>query len=53
MGASTLIVIVLYRREFRSTALRALRDGKVFEEPLPKSDTEKDSGKESDKETQH
>ena len=53
MGASTLIVIVLYRREFRSTALRALRDGKGFEETLPKSDTEKESGKESDKETQH
>ncbi len=29
------VVIVLYRREFCSTALEALRAGKVFEEPLP------------------
>ena len=35
MAASTLVVIVLYRREFCSAALDALRSGKVFEEPLP------------------
>ena len=35
MAASTLVVVVLYRREFCSTALEALRAGKVFEEPLP------------------
>jgi len=33
--ASTVVVIVLYRREFCSDALTALRSGKVFEEPLP------------------
>ena len=33
--ASTLIVVVLYRREFHSRALRNLRSGKVFEEPAP------------------
>jgi uncharacterized membrane protein len=37
--ASTVVVIVLYRREFCSDALAALRSGKVFEEPVPgKSD---------------
>lgn len=35
MGASTLVVVVLYRREFCSDALGALRSGKVFEETLP------------------
>ncbi len=34
LAASTLVVIVLYRREFHSDALNALRDGKVFEESL-------------------
>ncbi|MDF0752447.1 DUF599 domain-containing protein [Marinobacter sp. 71-i] len=48
IGASTLVVIILYRREFRSDALLALRSGKVFEEPLPKAE----AGKEADKETQ-
>ncbi|MCH8498962.1 MAG: DUF599 domain-containing protein [Marinobacter sp.] len=33
MLVSTLVVFVLYRREFRSTALKTLRAGKVFEEP--------------------
>lgn len=33
--ASTVVVIVLYRREFCSDALGALRSGKVFEEPVP------------------
>lgn len=32
-AASTIVVVVLYRREFRSDALVALRSGKVFEEP--------------------
>ncbi|WP_432210058.1 DUF599 domain-containing protein [Marinobacter alkaliphilus] len=35
IAASTLVVIVLYRREFQSDALVALRAGKVFEEPVP------------------
>jgi len=35
MVASTLIVVVLYRREFHSDALSHLRGGKVFEEPAP------------------
>ena len=35
MAASTLVVYVLYRREFHSDALSALRDGKVFEEAIP------------------
>lgn len=35
IAASTLVVIVLYRREFHSDALNALRDGKVFEEAIP------------------
>lgn len=48
IGASTLVVIILYRREFRSDALLALRSGKVFDEPLPKAE----AGKEADKETQ-
>lgn len=43
MGASTLVVIVLYRREFRSAALVALRSGKVFEEPEPKQYAEKEN----------
>ncbi|WP_297795020.1 DUF599 domain-containing protein [uncultured Marinobacter sp.] len=38
IAGSTLVVIVLYRREFRSNALEALRGGKVFEEPAGKSD---------------
>jgi uncharacterized membrane protein len=46
IGASTLIVIILYRREFRSDALVALRAGKVFEDPVARADTEK--GKASD-----
>ncbi len=33
IAASTWVVFVLYRREFRSAALEALRAGKVFEEP--------------------
>lgn len=33
MVASTWVVLVLYRREFHSNALTALRQGKVFEEP--------------------
>ncbi|WP_372971196.1 DUF599 domain-containing protein [Marinobacter sp.] len=43
MAASTLVVIVLYRREFRSAALLALRSGKVFEEPAPKQETDKET----------
>ena len=43
MGASTLTVIVLYRREFRSDALLALRSGKTFEEPAPRQDTDKET----------
>jgi uncharacterized membrane protein len=35
IAASTLVVVVLYRREFQSDALVALRAGKVFEEPVP------------------
>ncbi|MEE3119073.1 MAG: DUF599 family protein, partial [Pseudomonadota bacterium] len=35
MAASTLVVVVLYRREFCSDALGALRAGKVFDEPSP------------------
>jgi uncharacterized membrane protein len=46
IGASTLIVIILYRREFRSDALVALRAGKVFEDSVARADTEK--GKTSD-----
>lgn len=38
IAVSTLVVVILYRREFRSSALRALRAGKVFEEPAAKSD---------------
>lgn len=38
IAASTLVVIVLYRREFRSEALTALRSGKVFDEPESASD---------------
>ncbi|MBJ6138104.1 DUF599 domain-containing protein [Marinobacter litoralis] len=43
IAASTLVVIVLYRREFHSDALSALRDGKVFNEarPAPKNATAK------------
>jgi len=40
MGASTLIVIILYRREFRSDALLALRSGKVFEDPASRNDAD-------------
>ena len=36
VAASTLVVFVLYRREFHSEALTALRSGKVFEEPAAK-----------------
>lgn len=39
IAASTLVVIVLYRREFRSDALVALRSGKVFEEPATKAES--------------
>ncbi|WP_166263764.1 DUF599 domain-containing protein [Marinobacter caseinilyticus] len=35
--ASTIVVLVLYRREFRSDALLALRAGKVFEDPPSKA----------------
>ncbi|WP_166261192.1 DUF599 domain-containing protein [Marinobacter salicampi] len=38
IGASTLVVMVLYRREFCSDALSALRVGKTFEEPVPKGE---------------
>lgn len=38
IGASTLVVVILYRREFRSDALHALRSGKVFEEPAFKAE---------------
>jgi len=34
MAASTLVVGVLYRREFHSDALTALRAGKAFDEPV-------------------
>jgi uncharacterized membrane protein len=34
MVASTLIVYVLYRREFHSDALNHLRSGKIFEQPV-------------------
>ncbi|MDI9246920.1 DUF599 domain-containing protein [Marinobacter sp. CHS3-4] len=37
IGASTLIVVILYRREFKSDALLALRSGKVFEDPAEKA----------------
>ena len=40
IAASTLIVIILYRREFYSDALLALRSGKVFDDPVVKKDTE-------------
>ncbi|MDL0432628.1 DUF599 family protein [Marinobacter sp. TBZ242] len=43
MGASTLTVIILYRREFRSAALQALRSGKVFEEPPSRQETDKET----------
>ncbi len=35
IAGSTLVVVVLYRREFCSNALGALRSGKVFEEEVP------------------
>ncbi|MBD3656873.1 MULTISPECIES: DUF599 domain-containing protein [Marinobacter] len=38
IAASTLVVVVLYRREFCSDALVALRSGKVFDEPAARSD---------------
>ncbi len=41
IGASTFIVIILYRREFRSDALQALRSGKVFEDPSLKAGSRK------------
>ncbi|ROT99557.1 DUF599 family protein [Marinobacter sp. R17] len=34
--ASTLVVVILYRREFRSDALDTLRSGKVFDNPVSK-----------------
>jgi uncharacterized membrane protein len=40
VAASTLIVIILYRREFHSVALLALRSGKVFDDPVAKKETE-------------
>jgi uncharacterized membrane protein len=43
MSASTLIVIILYRREFRSDALLALRSGKVFDEQAPTQETDKET----------
>ena len=43
IAASTLVVAVLYRREFRSDALQALRSGKVFEEPAAKADVSQKS----------
>lgn len=36
--ASSFVVFVLYRREFQSDALIALRSGKVFEDPASKQD---------------
>ncbi len=39
IAASTLVVVVLYRREFCSDALVAMRSGKVFEEPAPEEDS--------------
>lgn len=38
--ASTLIVIILYRREFHSDALVAMRSGKVFEDPVASKESE-------------
>lgn len=38
LASSSLVVLVLYRREFRSDALLALRSGKVFEDPVAKTD---------------
>ncbi len=43
IGASTLVVIILYRREFRSDALLALRSGKVFEDPAAKQESQKET----------
>jgi uncharacterized membrane protein len=40
IGSSTLIVIILYRREFHSNALLALRSGKVFDDPVSKTDVQ-------------
>jgi uncharacterized membrane protein len=40
IASSTLIVIILYRREFHSDALMALRDGKVFDDPVTRTDSE-------------
>lgn len=34
MATSALVVFVLYRREFHSDALSALREGKVFDEAI-------------------
>ncbi|HET8849556.1 MAG TPA: DUF599 family protein [Marinobacter sp.] len=46
MAASTLVVYVLYRREFHSDALAALRAGKVFEEAIPlRTETTDDTNK--------
>lgn len=44
IAASTLVVVVLYRREFCSDALLALRSGKVFEEPAPTKSTKGSKG---------
>ena len=38
IAASTLVVAILYRREFCSDALHALRVGKVFEEPAARAE---------------
>lgn len=42
IAASTLIVVILYRREFHSDALMALRSGKVFDDAVSR----KEPGKE-------
>ena len=42
IAASTLIVVILYRREFHSAALMALRSGKVFDDPVSKKEMVKE-----------
>jgi uncharacterized membrane protein len=48
IGASTLVVFVLYRREFRSSALKALRAGKIFDDAQANTET----GAKAEKNTQ-
>lgn len=47
-AASTIVVIVLYRREFRSDALMALRSGKVFEEAVAKAESKAEGASKSE-----